>query len=36
VVIQNGAKVTFKAPNIVVKSGFQAQEGAQVNFMQQQ
>ncbi len=36
VVIQNGAKVTLKAPNIVVKSGFLAQEGAQVNFRRQQ
>lgn len=35
VVVQNGAKIIFKAPRIDVRSGFHAQEGAVVNMKQQ-
>lgn len=33
VTIQNGAKVTFKAPRIDVRSGFHAEKGAEVNLL---
>ena len=35
VTIESGARVTFKAPEIKVQSGFHAEEGAVVNMRQE-